>query len=121
MQTQSQSTTRVVGTVYGVLLQGGRGVKSVCLKVPDGKSVAETLKAEFEASDDFQPRTKAWGPGTVVVTTQRTFDRQNGKRVVTTVDTSMPLADLDAGVRILGEAEAFDLRKGAVRFPWTTN
>lgn len=113
MQTQSQPITRIIGTVYGVLWQGTRGFKPFNMKVPEGKSVAEVLRAEFESCDDFQPRTKAWGPGTMVVTTRRTFDHQDGKRVVTTVDTSVPLADLDAGVLILDEEEAYGFREGA--------
>ncbi len=113
MQTQSQPITRIIGTMYGVLWQGTRGFKEFNAEVPEGKSVAEVLRAEFESCDDFQPRTKAWGPGTMVVPTQRTVDRQDGRRVVTTVDTSVPPAGLDTGVLILDEDEADGFMEGA--------
>lgn len=84
----------IEAVIYGNTWAGYRGVMPKCIPVKDGERIREVLEEAIIACDDFQPRSKRFGPDTVIVLESRQFAMRHGAAVETRVKRRLFLGEI---------------------------
>lgn len=84
----------IEAVIYGDTWGGYRGVMTKTIPVGAGERIREVMEETVIACDDFQPRSKRFGPETVIVLESRQFEMRHGASVETRVQRRLFMGEI---------------------------